>query len=367
MALVHGVVEGSYRTTAGWLNRIRHQKAATRVRTLQEVAEAEGAKVAACLEAAAEATLLEAGFSAEGVPLEPVPGLPRVGPKLDARKVATVVAGLEIDQTQRQQATNNTVPYEDPRQAVYLSIDDVWVHHQKDHRSLEPPEGVKAAQEASFVHTTVAHVATSAGSHVLSGASAPSVLRLVTAFLIANALVRRPLVVFVDGQRTLHAAIQKAFAWMGAMRIILDWYHLEKKCGVQLSLAMKGKAARTEALAKVSHLLWYGLIDEAIRALRGLPSQKVKNEEAIEALVTYLERTRAIVPCYAARKRLGLRNSSNVGEKHNDLIVSGRQKRKGMSWSQPGSHALAAITTLVRNGQHEQWFTAGEVDLRMAA
>jgi len=46
---------------------------------------------------------------------------------------------------------------------------------------------------------------------------------------------------------------------------------------------------------------------------------------------------------------LGLRNSSNRGEKVNDLVVSERQKHNGMSWSPEGSVALAAAITLARN------------------
>ena len=50
-------------------------------------------------------------------------------------------------------------------------------------------------------------------------------------------------------------------------------------------------------------------------------------------------------------KELGLINSSNAVEKHNDLIVSARQKGRGMSWSRSGSNNLAAIKTAAINGQ----------------
>jgi len=53
---------------------------------------------------------------------------------------------------------------------------------------------------------------------------------------------------------------------------------------------------------------------------------------------------------------LGLRNSSNRGEKANDLVVSERQKHNGMSWSPDGSVALAAVTALVRNQGQDTWF-----------
>ena len=80
-----------------------------------------------------------------------------------------------------------------------------------------------------------------------------------------------------------------------------------------------------------------------------------------------MERNRSIIPCYALRRELGLRNSSNVGEKYNDLVVSDRQKHNGMSWSPDGSGALAALATLVRNDQHDAWFRTGQIRFTMAA
>jgi len=81
---------------------------------------------------------------------------------------------------------------------------------------------------------------------------------------VSNNLLRHGLIFFVDGQRTLHAAIVKAFAWFRSIQIILDWYHLEKKCQEPLSLAMKGRAVRNELLAKRMPRLWYGLVDRAM-------------------------------------------------------------------------------------------------------
>ena len=62
------------------------------------------------------------------------------------------------------------------------------------------------------------------------------------------------------------------------------------------------------------------------------------------------------IPCYAVRKMLDLRNSSNIGEKANDLLVSERQKHNGMSWSKIGSVALASLTALVKNNEYKNWF-----------
>jgi hypothetical protein len=184
------------------------------------------------------------------------------------------------------------------------------------------------------------------------------VLRLVLAFLLHNHLLQYNLIFFVDGQRTLYTAILRAFAWLQSVQIILDWYHLENRCKEQLSLALKGRVIRNTLLEQLCPFLWHGCVDRAIALLQAVEPDKVKNQEALDTLIGYLERNRPYLPCYAVRKRLGLRNSSNRGEKANDLVVSDRQKHNGMSWSKPGSVALAAITALVRNQEYKRWFQA---------
>ena len=81
----------------------------------------------------------------------------------------------------------------------------------------------------------------------------------------------------------------------------------------------------------------------------------------------YLERITPFIPCYAVRKELGLRNSSAIGEKMNDLIVSDRQKNNGMSWSKPGSVTLASITVLKLNNEYGKWFEERDIEFKLAA
>jgi hypothetical protein len=100
--------------------------------------------------------------------------------------------------------------------------------------------------------------------------------------------------------------------------------------------------------------------------LRTLESELIKDKDKLQQLINYLERNRPFIPCYSVRKHLGLRNSSNIGEKHNDLLVSQRQKHNGMSWSKSGSLALAAIKALVRNNEYQRWFRTRELDFKFA-
>ena len=101
-------------------------------------------------------------------------------------------------------------------------------------------------------------------------------------------------------------------------------------------------------------------------ALCDLDSADIKNRAVIDRLVEYLRRNAPYIPCYAIRKELGLRNSSNRGEKANDLVVSDRQKHNGMSWSKKGSVALAFLSALKRNNEYMSWFTKRKIDMKFA-
>jgi len=157
------------------------------------------------------------------------------------------------------------------------------------------------------------------------------------------------------------------FAWYANIGIILDWYHLVKKCKEQLSMGMKSRNVRNAILEQLLPLLWLGLTDRAISLLGDINDADIKNRAAIEKLKEYLRRNAPYIPCYAIRKALGLRNSSNRGEKANDLIVSDRQKHNGMSWSKTGSVALATLSALKRNNEYMKWFEEREIKLKLAA
>jgi len=118
---------------------------------------------------------------------------------------------------------------------------------------------------------------------------------------------------------------------------------------------MKGRVIRNTVLAHLTHLLWYGRVEAAIAYLQDLNKGDIKNQEEIRLLIGYFERNRSYIPCYALRQKLGIRVSSNLGEKSNDLVVSSRQKHNGMSWSTSGSTSLASVTTVHLNDEYTRW------------
>lgn len=241
------------------------------------------------------------------------------------------------------------------------------VKRQKESRKGEGEQSRQNGQKRKYVHDTVVHVEKGGSSYILTGSGIAQVLQFLMAFLLNNDVLTCRFQFFTDGHKILNETILKYFVWYTNIGIILDWYHLDKKCKQKLSLALKGRYIRNEILRELFPFLWYGFVDDAINYLRNINEGDIKNRKALKELIAYFERNKPYIPCYAVRKELGLRNSSNIGEKMNDLVVSDRQKHNGMSWSKEGSVALAAITALIRNNEYALWFEEGDIEFKLAA
>ena len=165
-----------------------------------------------------------------------------------------------------------------------------------------------------------------------------------------------PICLLSDGETKLRDSFAPVLGKrVGSLCHILDWYHLAKRCGEILSLACKGKDIRNAHRNAVTRLLWFGCVESAIAYVKAIPDSDLKNSSRRDDLAEYLLKHKGRIPVYAVRRQLGLPNSSNAVEKANDLLVSSRQKGKGMSWSQGGSSALAMVRMTMRNRQQRLW------------
>ena len=126
-------------------------------------------------------------------------------------------------------------------------------------------------------------------------------------------------------------------------------------------MAITGKQVKNQILTCVLAWLWLGKVDQAINVLSTLPEDIIKNTTERNNLINYLNRNRSCIPCYALRKKLSLRISSNPVEKANDLLVSSRQKHNGMSWSADGSTSLATLTAVCRNSEDQNWLLKRDI------
>ncbi len=368
IALIYGDTEQSYQKTAKLINRIRHQEqGGTPSRTLHDCTEKEGKEALSYIDERARRILTENGFLEDGtcqdIKFEYNNELPGTIPK--EQVISAIDKCCQDKDISAENILNNPVPYENTGSSTQISIDDVNVKKQEEFR----PGGIKLKRgKRKYIHNTIAHISKNdVGKYVLNGHGIKNVLLFLIAFLFHNGLISDRIQFFTDGHKMLNDTILKCFSWYKNIGIILDWYHLEKKCKEQLSLALKGRFIRNEILDKLMPLLWYGLIDEAVVYLEEIDTDSIKAMETLDKLIEYLRRNKPYIPCYAVRKELGLCNSSAIGEKMNDLVVSSRQKHNGMSWSKAGSVSLATITALKRNNENDKWFETKGLNFKLAA
>ena len=235
-----------------------------------------------------------------------------------------------------------------------LSLDEICVTEQK---STGRKRGSPRKEHKKRVENTVVHIQQGLGIYILTGLDMLTVVITTLAFLLKNGLLEnRMLTIFADGAANIRHSIQAVFGWR-MFEVVLDWHHLNGKCKQRLSQITKGSKLQNEALGTLLKYLWIGELDTAIAFLRSIPEANIKSggDEKREKLIAYFERNRDNIPCYALRKELGLRISSNRVEKSNDLVVASRQKNKGMSWSRDGSTALANIKAMRLNGEAGAW------------
>jgi hypothetical protein len=136
--------------------------------------------------------------------------------------------------------------------------------------------------------------------------------------------------------------------------MILCWWHLRKRCYEQMSSAGGPKDRRRAMEKALLEQLWEGKVGAAVDLLRGA-LEWVRNPQAVEDLIGYLEKRREFIPDYQERRRAGLWIASTRVEKFNDWAVSGRCKHQGMSWTPQGVLALAAMEAARCNGELDHW------------
>ena len=346
--------DSSNRIAAKRLNRIRHEEKGISPTTYRNTVEREGVEIHEEIDRKCDEVLSWNDFVWNGETYENNNFEPDASQHIIQAEIENAAIELSIENYEASD-------YELPSAAVSVSIDEVGVKRQTEMRPKK-----EEIQQAKRVENTVLHIQHKNKSYTLNAASLMSGVKLLIGFLLFNGLIKKQIVVFADGARTIHSVVLKMLHFAN-IKIILDWYHLHKKCKENLSMALKGSKIRNEFLDILTPCLWYGNIERAIRLLEGIDPKKVKNQEYIRILIDYFIRVREYVPCYALRKKLGLRNSSNMGEKANDLVVSNRQKHNGMSWSNTGSTSFASVSSASRNNETINWIHYQKIRFELLA
>ena len=205
-----------------------------------------------------------------------------------------------------------------------------------------------------FNELRTARVVTTQGSRDLSG-TGDSFLTLLLVMVLLCAGRQRVVVLLADGARWIRNRFAALLVLRAASTMILDWYHLCKKCTDLGSMICHGRSAKKALLGPLYRQLWQGEVSAAIALLEAYRPQ-ARNTERLDELIQYLYDRQPYIPNYRQRRRERQYIGSGHVEKANDLIVAKRQKGAGMHWSLETSDALAALRTLMLNGGWDRYW-----------
>ena len=363
----------SYREAVDVLNRVLHREKSDSVKTstLEDWVESFGKSLSEGYNSKAEEILdsysidRQSGIISEDSPLPPSilkPELPAVIEEGQVRHLITEY-NRGKERAAKLKYGDLTSGIEDgTRKCCYISVDDIGVRFQK------PERKGKYRKDRSFIENTVIHIQAEDKQYTITAIGMDKAFKLLVAFLLENGLMEgHRLIFFSDGAACIRDYIGKYFGFR-QHTVILDWLHLKKRCSEFLSMGIKGSKEEKQQIKKeLMSILWTGRHQNAVNYLESLKKSHVKNSLKIEELKAYICRKSSNMTCYALRKELGLRISSNRVEKANDLVVATRQKHNGMSWSRKGSGALAVITATMINGELKEWGTNHRINYRMAS
>ena len=352
----------SYRRAAEMLNLVYHKSESetVKLRTLSDNAIRIGKEITNEVMRKSESVLKMYGFNAEtglvekGVTLsESVTQVYNSNEDAENRlgEIQNTINAINDIRDEKIPFKSEEIYLESKDNCVYISVDDVGVKHQKDVRKSD----VNYEKDGKYVENTVAHIQAGDETYILTAVGMRNLFKILLAFLLTHDFLSKEIIFFTDGAKNIKSNINEMFAFH-SYSIVLDWFHLKKRCQEYLSMSIKGKDKRNSCLEKTLRYLWVGDVTSAISYLSNIPEGNVKKQKWLDELIAYLERKRECIVCYAVRAKLNFRNSSNQVEKANDIIVAKRQKHNGMAWTPKGSSSLAAIEFLYHNDQAYEWF-----------
>ena len=206
---------------------------------------------------------------------------------------------------------------------------------------------VRRPEKGRTLSIRTARVATADGFRYLSG-TGEAVLNQLLVLLILCGAHTKTVLLLGDGAKWIRNFFLQRMQGFARKELILDWYHLKKKCYDFCSMISKSKKAKASLLGGLLTMLWQGRVEEAI-ALLEASRPECRNEQRLDELIGYFAARQPYIPDYKARRADRLYIGSAHAEKANDLIVARRQKHKGMHWSEKTADGLAALKTLTLN------------------
>lgn len=218
---------------------------------------------------------------------------------------------------------------------------------------------VRGCEKGRRLELRVARLQTAEGYRYVTGIGEAFLTKLEAAIKTLMP-TQASLTVLADGARWIRDFFETVLAPYENRELILDWYHLTKKCKELLSMIAHGRQHRREILRHLMPALWEGNVEKAITILQALQPQ-ARNKAALDDLMVYLQKHRPYIPNYRQRRAHCQFNSSNAAERACNVLVARRQKHKSMHWILQGADALCALQTLWHNRAWDLYWKSRQV------
>ena len=206
---------------------------------------------------------------------------------------------------------------------------------------------VRRPERRSKLYIRTARIATREGFRYLSGRG-DAVLNQLYLLLMLCGGPNSWVTLLGDGARWIRTFFTERLAAFIHKELVLDWYHLVKKCYELTSMICRGRKAKAALMGRLIPRLWRGQVTPATTLLESYRPE-CRNEEKLDELINYLSAREPYIVNYKDRRTKRIYIGSGHAEKACDLIVARRQKHKGMHWSEKTADGLAALKTLMLN------------------
>ena len=380
--IINAIAFMSYRRGTNLLNKALQRGSDEEInfRTIHKKCLKQGEDMNEYIETTVDTTLKEYGLDASTFTIKKVKDeMTRViNPefdKEDAEKVNKIIVERIEKYNNKQEEDDfkidfNTLlntPRYSMKNTIILTADNISVKEQNSTHKRKGTEDKTddVKKENHRLNSAVVTIFSSVGTINIVQESMEKALKTALAMMLKYKLLENKyLLCFTDGEEAINNEIKRVFGFRQC-RILLDWFHLQKKSREFFSMILKGgkqnKAKNLGIRSRFFRLLFIGNYEKAIKLLDDIDKSMIKDNDILLKFKNYLNRKKEYLYVYYLRKILHMINASNMAEKANDMIIAQRCKNNGTSWVRKGINGMGLARCTFLNGE-EHWYTDGRLD-----
>jgi hypothetical protein len=249
-----------------------------------------------------------------------------------------------------------------PGRPLYLCIDEGLVREWKCRHSSDTPtekktfvtaytavffEGRKCLSSSKVAYEKRRYALTSRYGHASAAVSIDQFFKeLVCLSYKRGRSSSTPLIILTDGAKYLTSAVKHYFP---KALLLLDMYHLRSRIEEVID-------PESDYCRLIDHALHRYDPSALYRLVSRYPCSDEKAQTRKEKLLGYIHRNATGIAAH--RDRRTNVHASSAAEKAVDLLIGRRFKRRGMSWTEPGTEVLLYFRCLAYNKRSRTYWKA---------